>query len=206
WYTAFSVIITVVISILTGYVFARGEFPGKKIVFALFSSLMFISLGNITIYPIFDILNIVNLSTSLWGLIVMKFFGVGIVNIYLVRSYVWTLPRELDEAAAIDGCGFVRTFTLIIAPLLKPIIATLVILTFNTSWNDYLMPTLFTMSRPEQQTLMVAIVALKGSGQAAANWNLMLAGATIGLVPILVVYAFFNRYFVDGLAAGAVKG
>lgn len=206
WYSFFSVAITVVISVLTGYVFARGEFPGKKIVFALFSSLMFISLGSITIYPVFDILNTVNLSTSLWGLIVMKFFGVGVVNIYLVRSYIWTLPKELDEAAAIDGCGFVRTFTLIIAPLLKPIIATLVILSFKGSWNDYLMPTLFTMARPEEQTLMVAIVALKNSGEAAANWNLMLAGATVGLIPILVVYAFFNKYFVDGLAAGAVKG
>lgn len=207
-YTAFTVTVTLMISSVTGYVFARGgDFAGGKVIFALFSSLMFVSIGGgITIYPTFEILRTVGLSGSLYGLMFMKFFSIGIVNIYLVRSYVRTLPRELDEAAEIDGCSFLGTFFRIILPLLKPLMATLAILSFQGSWNEYLMPTLFTISKPEQRTLIVGIMALKNSGEAASNWNLMLAGSTVALIPVLVVYAFANKYFVDGLAIGAVKG
>lgn len=207
YYTVLTVIITITISSLSGYVFARGgNFPGSKVIFTVFSSLMFINMGSITIYAVFKVLDIVHLSDSLWGLIVMKVFGIGIVNIYLVRSYIRTLPYSLDEAAKIDGCSFIEIFFKIIGPLLKPIIATISILAFNSSWNDYLMPTLFTISRPEQRPLIVGIMALKNSGNAASNWNLMLAGATVALIPILIAYAFGNKYFVEGLASGAVKG
>ena len=113
---------------------------------------------------------------------------------------------ELDEAAKIDGCGFVGIFAKIIFPLLKPILATIAILTFQGSWNDYLSPLIFTMSKPEQRTLIVGIVQLKSTGEAAASWNLMLAGTTIALIPVLIAYIFANRYFVEGIAAGAVKG
>ena len=207
YYTVLTVIITITISSLSGYVFARGgNFPGSKVIFTVFSSLMFINMGSITIYAVFKVLDIVHLSDSLWGLIVMKVFGIGIVNIYLVSSYIRTLPYSLDEAAKIDGCSFIEIFFKIIGPLLKPIIATISILAFNSSWNDYLMPTLFTISRPEQRPLIVGIMALKNSGNAASNWNLMLAGATVALIPILIAYAFGNKYFVEGLASGAVKG
>ena len=207
WFSVCCVTITVLSSSLIGYVFARGgDFPGSKIIFALFSSLMFISLGSITIYAIFEVLNMLNLSNSLWGLVVMRLFSVGIVNIYLIRSYIRTLSPSLDEAAVMDGCSFIGIFFRIILPLLKPIIATITILAFNSSWNEYLMPTLFTISRPDQQTLIVGIMRLKNSGSAAANWNLMLAGATVALIPVFIVYAFCNKYFVEGLTAGAVKG
>lgn len=207
YYTLLSVLITITISSLTGYVFARGgNFPGSKFIFAMFSSLMFINMGSITIYAVFKVLDIVHLSDSIWGLIVMKVFGIGVVNIYLVRSYIRTLPIELDEAAKIDGCGFVSIFFKIIGPLLKPVLATISILAFNGSWNDYIMPTLFTISTPHQRPLIVGIMALKNSGNAASNWNLMLAGATVALIPILVAYGVGNKYFVEGLAAGAVKG
>ena len=206
-YTFFCVLFTVSTSAMAGYVFARGgNFAGSKVLFAVFSSLMFINMGMITIYPIFQVRGILKLSSSLWGLIVMRFFSVGIVNIYLVRSYIRTISPELDEAAEMDGCSFFGIFFRIIAPLLKPILATISILAFNSSWNEYLMPTLFTLSNRQQRTLIVGIMSLKNSGQAAANWNLMLAGATIAMIPILVVYMIANRYFVEGLTAGALKG
>lgn len=206
-YTLCCMTFTVVTSALGGYVFARGgNFAGSKMIFAVFSSLMFINMGSITIYPIFQILGILKLSSSLWGLIVMRFFSVGIVNIYLVRSYIRTLPRELDEAAEVDGCSFTGVFFRIIMPLLKPILATISILAFNRSWNEYLMPTLFTLNNKQQRTLIVGIMSLKNSGASAANWNLMLAGATIAMLPIIIVYAIANKYFVEGLTAGAVKG
>lgn len=206
-YTVCCMTFTVVTSALGGYVFARGgNFKGSRVIFAVFSSLMFINMGSITIYPIFQVLGILKLSSSLWGLIVMRFFSVGIVNIYLVRSYIRTLPKELDEAAEVDGCSFAGVFFRIIMPLLKPILATISILAFNRSWNEYLMPTLFTLNNKQQRTLIVGIMSLKNSGASAANWNLMLAGATIAMLPILVVYAIANKYFVEGLTAGAVKG
>ena len=206
WFTVASVAITLLTSSVTGYVFERGEFKLKKLIFAVFSSLMFISLGSITIYPQFEVLSLLNLNKSLVGLLVITCFGIPIVNMYLVKSFVGALPREMDESAKIDGCTFTGIFFRIILPLLKPIMATIAVLTFNASWNSYLMPAMFTLTRPEQQTLIVGIMALKNSGQGASQWNLMLAGTIIALVPVLIVFAIANKYFVSGLADGAVKG
>lgn len=206
-YTFFCVLFTVTTSTMAGYVFARGgNFLGSKTLFAVLSSMMFINMGMITIYPLFQILGVLNLASSIWGLIVVRFFGVGIINIYLVRSFIRSIPYELDEAAEMDGCSFIGIFFRIIGPLLKPVIATISILAFNGSWNEYLMPTLFTLSNKQQRPLIVGIMSLKNSGQAASNWNLMLAGATVAMIPILIVYAIANKYFVESLTAGALKG
>lgn len=206
WYTLISVLITLTTSSMSGCVFARLDFPGKKVIFAVFSATLFINMGSITIYPLFEILSNIGLANNLWGLVVMKFFGIGVANIYIVRGFINTLPYEIDEAAYIDGCSFFGVYWRIILPLLKPVVATIGILAFQGSWNDYLMPTLFTITRPEQRTLIVGIMALKNSGQAASSWNLMLAGASVALIPVLIAYAFGNKYFVSGLTAGAVKG
>ena len=206
WFTAMCVVITLITSSVSGYVFERGEFRFKKTLFAIFSSLMFISLGSITIYPKFEILSAIGLNKSLWGLVVLNCFGIPVVNMYMVRSFVAGLPKELDEAAIIDGCSFTGTFFRIILPLLKPVMATLGVLAFQSSWNNYLMPTIFTMSNPNQQTLIVGIIALKNSGEGAAAWNLMFAGTAIALIPVLVVYAIGSKFFTSGITAGAVKG
>lgn len=207
YYSVITVLLTVTTALAAGYVFARGgNFPGSKVIFALFSSLMFVSLGGITIYPKFDVLRIFGLNNSLWGLIFMKIFTISIADIYIARGYIWSLPKELDEAAALDGCSFIGTFFRVILPLLKPVVATLSILSFKGAWNDYLMPMLFTLTRKDQRTLVAGIMAMKNAGESTTNWNILLAGATVAMVPILVVYAFCNKYFVQGMAAGAVKG
>mgnify|MGYP002537734844 FL=1 len=206
YYTIFSVIVVLITSSVSGYVFSRGEFKFKKTIFTIFSSLMFLSFGSVTLYPKFDILTALHLNKSLFGLIVLKCFGIPIVNMYLVRGYVNTLPKELDESAKLDGCSFTGTFFRIIAPLLKPILATVGILTFQNTWNEYLLPAIFTAGLPEQQPLIVGITSLRTSGEASSSWNLMLAGTTIAVIPVLFAYAFGNKYFVAGLANGAVKG
>ena len=206
YYTVFNVIVTMTLSAMGGYVFARGNFRGKKLIFTCFVSLMFIQTGGISIYAVFQVLSAVHMTSSIWALMLTKVFGVPIVNIYLVKGYIETLPRALDEAAQIDGCGFFKIFYKIILPLLKPIMATVGILAFQASWNDYLMPTIFTISLPKQQTLIVGLMAMKNSSGAATSWNLMLAGSVIALLPVLAAYAIGNKYFVSGLAAGAVKG
>ena len=205
YYTGIITVAVVMKSAMCGYVFARGDFPGKKIIFGAFSALLFIHLGTITVYPLFNILNIIKLNRSLWGLIIIKIFGINVVNIYLVKSFVTSLPQGLDEAAKIDGCNFIQTFWYIIAPLLKPVLATVGILAFKNSWNEYLMPTIFTLGSPSQRTLIAGVVALKSGGTAATSWNLMFAGSAIALLPVLVAYAFGNRYFVSGLASGSIK-
>lgn len=205
-YTVICVAATLLNSTMGGYVYSRGEFRGKGFVFGAFSILMFFSMGSVTIYPMFDILNLINIPKSLYGLIFIRIFGVAIINIYLVKGYIDSLPKELDEAAEIDGCNFIEIFFRIHAPLLKPIIATIGVIAFQGSWNEYLMPMIFTMANPDQRPLIVGLVALSKSGESAANWSLVLAGTTISLIPVLIVYAIGNRYFVSGLTAGAVKG
>lgn len=206
WYTSASVVITLVSSAICGYVFSRGRFKGKSLMFIVFSSLMFIDLGSITIYPQFEILSLLKLDRSLFGLLFMSLFGIPVVNMYLVRGFINALPKEIDEAATIDGCTFTGIFFRIILPLLQPVMITIGMLAFQGSWNNYLMPAIFTMTRPEQQTLIVGLVSLKSTGAAASSWNLMLAGTTITLIPVLIVYLFGSKYFVTGIAAGAVKG
>ena len=205
-YTLFNVVITILTSSMAGYVFARGNFRGKKIIFGCFLSLMFIQVGGISIYAVFDVLNLVNLTSSLFSLMIVKMFGVQTMQLYLVKGYVETLPKELDEAAEIDGCSFFKIYYKIIMPLLLPILATVGMLSFQASWNEYLMPTIFTVSMPSQQTLIVGLMALKSSSGAATQWNLMLAGSVIALFPVLVAYGFGNQFFISGLSAGAVKG
>ncbi len=206
YYTLCSVAITLFISSMAGYVFARGVFPGKTFVFACFTSLMFIKGGGLEIYPKFQILNALNIDSGLNALIFLGLFGVPITNFFIVKGFVKSLPKELDEAAEIDGCNFMSTFFRIILPLLLPVMATIGILSFNGSWNSYIMPAIFTTTKPEQQTLMVGLMALKSSSGAATNWALMMAGSVIALIPVLIAYAFGNRFFVSGLSAGAVKG
>lgn len=206
YYSAICTFAVVMTSSMSAYVFARADFPGKKVMFAVLMSLMFITLGGISLYPQMTVINAIGLSNSIWGLIFIKLFSVNVVFTVLIKRYIESLPRALDESAEIDGCSFARIFFNILLPLLKPILATVVIMSFNSTWNDYLLPTIFTMSRPEQRSLIAGVIALKSSDQGASNWTLMLAGSCVSLIPVLIVYIFGNRYMVSGLSAGAVKG
>lgn len=191
---------------IAGYVFERGRFPGKDLLFGMVISSMFVSLGSLTLYPTYMIAKFFHINTSLWGVIIIRVFGLNVTNLFITRSYIRTLSTEMDEAAKVDGCSFFTIFTRIIFPLLKPLIATIAILEFRHSWNDYLMPMVFTLSNKNRMPLIVGVMNLKGSGEAASSWNLMLAGSSIALIPMIIVYLFFNRYFIEGLTAGAVKG
>lgn len=205
-YCACNVLITIVVSSMAGYVFAVGKFRFKKVIFGCFTFLMFVKLGGISIYPTFEVFDLLHMPINLYGLIFFHLFSVPIVNMYLVKGFVNSIPYSLMEAATIDGCGFFGRFVKIIFPLLKPTVATITILAFQGSWNDYIMPTVFTLTRPEQRTLIVGIMALKASGGAASSWHLMLAGTIISILPVLVVYILCNKYFVEGITAGAEKG
>ena len=205
YYTVGIVICTLLTTAMSGYVFAVGEFRGKKFWLTAFSISLFFSMGSLTIYPLLKILNFIHVPKSLPGLMIIKIFSVNIVNIYLVRGFVYSLPKGITEAAEIDGCGFYSTFFKIIFPLLKPVMATIGVLAFQGSWNDYLLPMIFTLGDPKQRPLIVGVIALSQSGEAAASYNLVFAGTVLSLLPVLVAYIFGNKYFVSGISAGAVK-
>ena len=205
-YSALSVLIMVTIASSSAYVFAKGSFPLKKHIFAVFVAMMFVTTGGVTIYATFEVYNFFNVPRNLWSLVALGVFTMPTANMYLVKGYIESLPNEIFESAKIDGCGFMAVFMKIVFPLLKPIIATIIILGFQGSWNAYIMPTIFTVNNPEQATLMVGLMALKNSGNAATSWNLMLAGCVVAMIPVLIVYGVCNKYFVEGIAAGAVKG
>ena len=206
-YMSFFIVMgTIITSTVSGYCFERGKFPGKNTIFAAVVSSMFVSLGSLTLYPTVMIAKWFGINKSLWGVILIRVLGMNVTNLFITRTYIRTLSTEIDEAAKIDGCSFFSTFVHIIFPLLKPLIATIAILEFRHSWNDYMMPMVFTMSKPERMPLVVGVISLKSSGEAASSWNLMLAGTAISMIPMIVVYMIFNRYFIEGMTAGAVKG
>ncbi len=204
-YTVSLVVINLVSSVVLGYVFATGRFKFKKLIFTCFTGLMFIRSGGIGIYATFQILDFLHIPQNLYTLIGMALFGVSIVNIFLVRSYIDSIPYGIAEAAKIDGCGYSGILYRVYLPMLKPIMATIVILSFQAFWNDYLNPTFYTLTRPEQRTLMVGLMSFQNT-EAATSWNLMLAGAAIAVIPVLLIYALCSKYFVQGITAGAVKG
>lgn len=190
---------------LAGFILARRNFVGKKILLALYTSMMFISLGSVTLYPIYQFLQNVGLNKSMIGLIIALTGGQA-VNVLLVMGFVKGIPKELDEAATIDGCSIYGVFGRIILPVMKPILAVVALFVFRNTWNDYITTMIMTISNSRLQTLTVAVVQLKYSVNAAAEWHIMLAGASIAIIPILIVYLLCNKQFIAGLTAGAVKG
>ena len=204
--TTISTLITLLFTSMAGYAFARDNFPGKKLIQGCLLATMFISVGTVTIYPTMTIVRNLGLMNTRWGLIIVYAFAVNASGIYLYQGYVSGLSREMDEAAIIDGCGFFMVYLRIILPLSTPILATLGLLSFKNCWNDYLLPLVMTMSTPHLRTLTVGVVSLKSVADGAAAWDIMLAGTSISLVPVLVLYLFCNQYFITGITAGSVKG
>lgn len=206
-FMSFFIVVGVIItSTVAGYVFDRGKFKGKELIFLLIISSMFVSLGSLTLYPTLMIAKVFHINRTLWGVIAIRVLGLSVTNLFISRGFMNSISKEIDEAAKIDGCSFFRIYRSIIFPLCKPLIATIGILEFRVAWNDYLMPLVFTLSNPSRMPLVVGVINLKSSGEAASSWNLMLAGTAISMIPMIIVYLIFNRYFIEGLTSGSVKG
>lgn len=199
--TFFSIIIAVGSTALIGYVLGRYRFRGKKVVFGLFAAAIFLPEGY-TIIPIFDLISTLHLAGSRWGVTMAEAGGAHVVSTLLFAGYFRQLPAELEDAARMDGAGFVRIFASVYLPLAKPVIATAIILQFMHSWNSFLLPLVLTLSRPELRTLAVGVYSFRG--EYLNDWSGMAAASTIALVPIIVVFLFLQKYFVESIA-GAVK-
>ncbi|NLJ89408.1 MAG: carbohydrate ABC transporter permease [Clostridiales bacterium] len=199
-------ILSVAVTSMAAYVLSRKEFRGKNLIYNTLIAFMFINVGSVSLRPLFELAVDLNMHTSLWSVIIIV-TGMGQATyIFLIRGFMLSVPKELDEAAEIDGCSFFQIYYRIILPVLKPILATVALLSFRAGWNEYIIPLVFTMSNELMRPLTVGVVMLQNSGNGAAAWNIMFAGSALSIIPIVVVYLFLNKYFVSGLTAGAVKG
>ena len=191
---------------MAGYSFSRGNFRGKNLLYSLLVMFMFLSVGSISIRPLYELAIKLKVNQSLWAVIFITAGSAQATYIFLSRSFFESIPRELDEAAKIDGCSFFQTFTKIILPMSKPRVGTIALLSFRTGWNAYIVPRVFTLANDSMRPLTVGVNMLKNSVDGAAAWNIMFAGSTIAIVPMLVVYCLFSKHFMSNSTSGAVKG
>lgn len=179
---------------MAGYALARLSFPGKKGMFILVLAVLMIP-GQITMIPNYLILSHLGWLNSYHGLIVPAM--VNATFIFMMRQFFVNFPKELEEAAAIDGLSRVGTFFRIVLPMAKPALAAQAIFVFMASWNDFMRP-LIIMSDPSMFTLPLGLNQFRG--QYITQWNFIMAASMVFTLPVLVIYAFFNRYFLKGLS------
>ncbi|MDR0475474.1 MAG: carbohydrate ABC transporter permease [Treponema sp.] len=198
---------SVIAATVAGYVFSRGTGKFTKFVYSMVMASLFISIGSLSLFPQLQTMQFLRLDRSLWGVIVIYVFGLNVTQVFLSTSFFNQIPKEIDEAARIDGCSFFRIFRSILFPLTKPLIATIGLISFRASWSEYLMPYIFTLGDQSKWPLVVGVVSLRSmGGESAVAWDLMLAGISISIIPMLAVYLFLNRFFITGLTEGSIKG
>jgi|BarGraIncu00222A_1022003.scaffolds.fasta_scaffold01421_3 multiple sugar transport system permease protein len=185
---------------MVGYALAKLNFRGKKLVFALVMGTLMVP-GMVTFVPLFVLVANLGLVDSYPGLILP--FLVTPFGVFLMRQFIIGLPDDLLDAGRIDGASELRIFRQIILPLCGPGLATLGILTFLGSWNSFLWPLVVAQTQ-DHYTLPVAL-ALFSTGQNVTNYGLLLAGASVVVVPILIVFLIFQRRFIEGIATTGIK-
>jgi len=199
--TVATVVIVVLRCALAGYVLGRYRFPGSRVIIGILVATLFVPTGY-TIIPIVKLSLELGLLDQHGGMILALAGGSNVASILIYAGYFRGLPNELEEAAIVDGAGFVRTFARIMLPLSMPVTATVAILTFLFTWNAFFLPLVFSFSNPALRTVSVGMQAFVGEN--STDWPGMAAAGVISMVPIVALYAFMQRYFVEGIA-GAVK-
>ena len=187
-------------NVAAGYAFAKLRFAGRDRVFQLLLVALVIP-GQVAMIPLFLMLQKIGLVNNFGGVLVPA--AAGVFGIFLVRQYALSIPDELLEAARVDGAGEVRIFRSIVLPALLPIMATLATFTFLATWNDFMWP-LIVLSDERLYTLPVALASL--SREHVQDAELMMAGAVVTVVPVLALFVVLQRYYIQGLLAGSVKG
>ena len=185
---------------ICAYAFSRLHFPGRDILFLGMLALMMVP-GQIFIIPRFRLMVKLGLTNTLVGLALPGLFN--IFGVFLMRQFFSTLPRELDEAARIDGCSFFRIYWNVLLPLVKPGLTTLAILTMLNAWKDLMWP-LINNSRADQMTLAAGLAML--IGEHTTYYEQVMAGAVIAVLPLIVLFVIFQKQFVEGIAHSGIKG
>jgi len=190
---------SLVINTMAGYAFAKLRFRGRDRTFRTLIAALLIP-GQVAMMPLFLLLKQMGLVNT-WGGVVVPALA-GIFGIYLVRQYALSIPDDLLDAARVDGAGELRIFTRVVVPLLRPVLASLAILTFLGSWNDFMWP-LIVLTDTERQTLPVALASL--SLEHVQDSELMMAGSVVTVLPVLLLFLVLQKHYIQGLLLGGVK-
>ena len=198
--TGGGIVLNLLASALAGYALARWRSKWANILTLLFLSSMFVPFHTIMI-ALLTTARDLKLTGHIWGLILIYCGLQCPIPIFLIKGFVHSVPRELEEAAMIDGCGTVRLFLSIVLPMLKPILATVSVLNVLWIWNDYLLPYLI-LGKP----LTIPLSQMYFYGQYNQQWHLIMAGFVVSTIPVVIFFLFMQKYIINGIASGAVKG
>lgn len=196
-----TIIGVVVTSSIVAYAFSFLEWPGRDKLFYFIIATMLLP-AQVTMIPIFVIFKELGWLNSFKPLTVPFFFGGGAFNIFLMRQFFLTIPRSLIDAARIDGCSEFRIYATIVMPLSKPVIATISILTFLFSWNDFLGPLIY-LSDKAKGTLALGLAQF--AGQQDPEWALLMAASVLMMLPIVILFFLFQKYFIRGFMMSGIK-
>jgi multiple sugar transport system permease protein len=197
---AAATVLSLTFNVAAGYAFAKLRFAGRERLFRTLLGALVIP-AQVTMMPLFLMLERMGLVNTLPGVLIP--WLASVFGIFLVRQYALSIPDELLEAARIDGASEWRIFRDVVLPLLKPVIITLALLSFLGAWNDFMWP-LIVLSDRDLQTLPVALAAL--SREHVSDTELMMAGSVVTVLPVLVLFLALQRYYMQGLLVGSVKG
>ncbi len=205
--TAGSTILSLALASTTAYILARYPFKGRGVLYFIYVASMMIP-TTLGLIPLFFLLSDLHLSNSLLGLTLVYSVGtIGILplGIFFLVGFYKTLPKELEEAATIDGCSFSRIFLRIMLPLSVPGLVTVGIMNALSVWNEYIMATVL-INDPLKYTIPVGIAVMQGEMQYRTEWGPLFAGLSISMIPVIVMYVIYQRQITGGLTAGALKG
>ena len=209
-WTLNSIVVTVMITLgrlfldsLAGYALARLEFPGRAAVFAVVVAVLAVP-GIVLAIPRYLILGQLGLLDTYGGLILP--LAVDAFGIFLMKTFFESIPREMEEAARIDGASIFQTYWRIILPLAAPGLIALTILSFQGSWNEFLHPLIAAPSDPDLRTLPVGLALLRGAQGESLDFPLLLGASLLITIPVAIIFFTFQRYFIQGVAASGVKG
>jgi len=187
---------------MSGYAFARFRFPGRNVLFYLYLATLMVPFA-VTVTPLFIIVKSLGWTNSYAGLIIPPMFSA--FGTFLMRQFFLNLPRELEEASTLDGASTFTTFWRVILPITGPAFATLGIFSFMASWNNFLWPLLI-VSEKKLMTLPLALSTLQGLYPGQTEWNLIMAGTVISVIPMIIVFLFAQRWVIQGVTASGLKG
>lgn len=195
-----SALLQVVFCSMAGYAFARLDFPGKNIVFSFMLASMMIP-GAVTLIPAYVLMTKIGFVNTYWALLVPGAVSAG--SIFLLTQFLKSVPRELEEAALVDGASRFRIYRDVVLPLARPALLTVFILQFQGMWNAFMAPLLY-LNTPRMWVLNVALTVFQQ--QYKAQWNLTLVAAMFNAIPVLLLFAFFSRYYIEGISYAGLKG
>lgn len=195
--------LTIITGGMAGYAIARYKTRFNKFVYGLLISCMMIP-GIINTVPLYTLMRKLNAINTLWGMVLVCATLAMPSAVFIYTTFIQALPKELDEAAAMDGCTGFSVFWKIIFPVIKPATASFVILNGFGIWNNYAQSVFFLQSRTKQNIPQALSVFFQQFG--GAKWNLMAATATIAIIPVVIIFLIFQKQFIQGLTDGAMKG